>query len=87
VLIRPTVLKTPELAAVQAVKEQERLPGISAAVAEDTADEHKLVEAQRKAEQKRAAAEQKRAKSQGDHFNPVSPDSAIDTNAVTFPNP
>jgi len=29
VMIRPTVLKTPELAAAQAVKEEQRLPGIS----------------------------------------------------------
>jgi hypothetical protein len=34
-MIRPTVLKTPELAAAQAVKEERRLPGISAAAAED----------------------------------------------------
>ena len=35
VLMRPTVLKTPELAAKHTVKEQQRLPGISAAAAED----------------------------------------------------
>jgi general secretion pathway protein D len=37
VLMRPTVLKTPELAAIQAVKEEVRLPGISAAEREERA--------------------------------------------------
>jgi general secretion pathway protein D len=103
VLIRPTVLKTPELAAAQAVKEQERLPGISAAIAEDTTYEHKQIETQRKAELKRAEAEQKRTndtrtwlqrhaplkhdRAQGDRLNPVSPDDSVDTNAVAVPNP
>ena len=48
VMMRPTVLKTPELAAAQAVKERERLPGVSAALAEDTAYERKQVEAEKK---------------------------------------
>jgi general secretion pathway protein D len=87
VLIRPTVLRTPELAAAQAVKEQERLPGISAAMAEDTIYERKQIEAQHKAELKRAEAEQKHAKSKGDRFNPVSPDGSVDTNTVAPPNP
>jgi general secretion pathway protein D len=54
VMIRPTVLKTPELAASQAVKEEGRLPGISAAAAEDAAYERRLVEAERKSELKHA---------------------------------
>jgi general secretion pathway protein D len=37
VMMRPTVLKTPELAAIQAVKEQVRSPGISAAEREERA--------------------------------------------------
>jgi general secretion pathway protein D len=56
VMIRPTVLKTPELAASQAIKEERRLPGISAAADEDAAYERRLVEAERKAELKRARA-------------------------------
>jgi Flp pilus assembly secretin CpaC len=52
VMIRPTVLKTPEIAAAQAVKEEQRLPGISAAAAEDAAYERKLVENQQKLEQR-----------------------------------
>jgi type II secretory pathway component GspD/PulD (secretin) len=94
VLMRPTVLRTPEIAAAQAVKEQQRLPGVSAAAAEEVRTEHKLIEAEKNAEQKRAEAEQKaeqkRAKS-GKHdnglFQPLPPDSAVDTNTVTLPNP
>ena len=37
VLMRPTVLKTPEFAAAETIREGQRLPGISAAVAEDAA--------------------------------------------------
>jgi type II secretory pathway component GspD/PulD (secretin) len=54
VMIRPTVLKTPELAASQAIKEEGRLPGISAAAEEDAAYERRLVEAERKTELKHA---------------------------------
>ena len=46
VLMRPTVLKTPELAALQAKKEQSRLPGIAHAEAEDTKAELKQVQAE-----------------------------------------
>jgi len=52
VMIRPTVLKTPEIAAAQAIKEERRLPGISAAAAEDAAYERRLAEAERRAELK-----------------------------------
>ena len=54
VLMRPTVLKTPELAAAQTIKEGQRLPGISAAAAEDAASERKAIEAERKREQRSA---------------------------------
>lgn len=40
-MIRPTVLKTPEAAAVQATSEKNRLPGVRAAEAEITRDERK----------------------------------------------
>jgi general secretion pathway protein D len=46
VLMRPTVLKTPELAAIQAVKEQVRSPGISGAERE----ERSVVNQERKTE-------------------------------------
>jgi general secretion pathway protein D len=51
VMIRPTVLQTPEIAARQTIKEQQRLPGISAAAAEEAASERKLIDAERKREQ------------------------------------
>jgi general secretion pathway protein D len=83
VLIRPTVLKTPELAAAQAVKEQQRLPGIAHAAAEDEADQRKQVEAERRAELRRVKAQGHK----GGSFNSVSPNAPVDTNGVTFPNP
>jgi general secretion pathway protein D len=54
VLMRPTVLKTPALASIETVREEQRLPGISAAVTDDAATERKAVEAERNAELKRA---------------------------------
>ncbi|MGO9535951.1 MAG: secretin N-terminal domain-containing protein [Limisphaerales bacterium] len=66
VLIRPTVLRTPELAAAQAVKEQRRLPGVSAVVAEDARNERKQIEAEERDEriaaQKEAQEAQREAK-------------------------
>jgi general secretion pathway protein D len=82
VLIRPTVLKTPEVAAAQAVKEERRLPGISAAAVADADNERRQVEAERR-------AELRRLKTQGhrdDRYNPVSPNTPVDTNNVLFPN-
>jgi general secretion pathway protein D len=54
VMMRPTVLKTPELAAAQTIKEAQRLPGVSAAAAENAEDERTLIEAEKKKELKRA---------------------------------
>lgn len=50
VLMRPTVLKTPELAAAQTIKEEQQLPGVSASAAEFNEQQHKLVEAERRKE-------------------------------------
>jgi general secretion pathway protein D len=50
VLMRPTVLKTPEIAALNTIKEEQRLPGISAAAAEEADAEHKIIETERKKE-------------------------------------
>ena len=52
VLMRPTVLKTPEIASTNTIMEGRRLPGISAAVAEDAEEQSKSVEAERKLELK-----------------------------------
>ncbi|MDD5139167.1 MAG: secretin N-terminal domain-containing protein [Verrucomicrobiales bacterium] len=46
VLMRPTVLRTPELASLQAKKEEARLPGIAHAESEDTKAERKQVQAE-----------------------------------------
>ena len=54
VLMRPTVLKTPELAAQNTLKEEMRLPGVSAAAAEDAEIERKLIDAQQKKELKQS---------------------------------
>ena len=93
VMIRPTVLRTPELAAAQAVKEQERLPGISAAVADEIRSERKLVEAGKKTEQKRTEAEQKAEQKhvkfeqrKGKSSQPVLLNGSADTNTVILPN-
>ena len=51
VLMRPTVLKTPELAAIQAKTEESRLPGIHHAEAQDTKEELKEVQAEDRLEQ------------------------------------
>jgi general secretion pathway protein D len=83
VLIRPTVLKTPEIAATQAIKEEQRLPGIAHAAAEDEADQRKQVEAERRSELRRVKAQGHK----GGSFNPMSPNAPVDTNRVLFPNP
>jgi hypothetical protein len=51
VLMRPTVLRTPELAAIQAKTEEGRLPGIANAEAQDNKEEAKQVAAEKKLEQ------------------------------------
>jgi general secretion pathway protein D len=82
VLIRPTVLRTPDLAAVQAIKEQRRLPGISAAAADAIEEEHKQVAAQIKLEQKRL----KLKKQNAEYYDAPLPGSA-DTNSPPPVNP
>jgi general secretion pathway protein D len=81
VLMRPTVLKTPELAAAQAVVEQQRLPGISAAAAQDLKDERKQIEAQLKlgniVPEKKTAAQ----------FLPYAPNGTLNTNASPATTP
>ncbi len=76
VLIRPTVLRTPELAAAQAAKEQRRLPGVSAVITENAESERRQVEAERRAELKKM----KPYASPGGHL-------PADTNSVSHPEP
>lgn len=47
VMMRPTVLKTPELAAAETAREQQELPGVAQAEAEDAVDQRKSLEAER----------------------------------------
>jgi hypothetical protein len=77
--MRPTVLRTPELAAEQTMKEEQRLPGISEAAAQDVADEHKAEQAQQKRERLRSS-------SRDTSFQPVSQYDIVDTNTVALPN-
>jgi general secretion pathway protein D len=83
VLMRPTVLRTPEIASAQTIKEQQRLPGVSAALAEDAAYERRLVENQRKTELKRAKV---KGQASG-FFTPAPSGAATDTNNATLLNP
>ncbi|MEY4917952.1 MAG: putative ral secretion pathway protein, partial [Verrucomicrobiota bacterium] len=77
VLMRPTVLKTPELAARNTIKETQRLPGVSAAAAGDADYEHKLVEAERKRELRNA----KNGSNTNGFFNVLTPmESVSNTN-------
>jgi general secretion pathway protein D len=80
VLMRPTVLRTPELAAAQTTVEERRLPGISDALAGDEAEQRKAAQAQQRRE----------------HLHPVPPDSSFqpvtpgvlaETNGVAMPGP
>ncbi len=56
VMMRPTVLKTPELAAEETTREQQQLPGVSAAEAEDAIDQQKSIEEEHRREMRAAAA-------------------------------
>jgi len=79
VLMRPTVLKTPALASAQTIREEQRLPGISAAAAEDASYERKLIEAERKRELKNA-----KLRNQKDGFFNV-PVMPVETNTIIDP--
>jgi len=80
VLMRPTVLKTPELAAKHTVTEEQRLPGVSEAASEDDAYERSLIEAQRK-------REQKAARHSGNYGGFFGPGDDSGTNGVLHANP
>jgi general secretion pathway protein D len=90
VLIRPTVLRTPELAASQAIKEEQRLPGIAHAEADDDADAQQQIEAERKAEMKAAKSKKHNAGvfTPPDQLDTNSVAPAVqDTNGIVQPNP
>jgi general secretion pathway protein D len=86
VLIRPTVLKTPELASLQAKTEESRLPGIAHADSEDNKEALKEVKAEENAEQIEADKEA-RAALKANRQNPAistnpPPSRVPDANAV-----
>ncbi len=81
VLMRPTVLKTPEAASHQTIKEEQRLPGISSAQAEQAEYERTLIDAQRKLEKARA----KKGHTDG-YYNVTIPTDAVGTNGVPVTN-
>jgi general secretion pathway protein D len=78
VLMRPTVLPTPELAAQHTIKEERRMPMVSSAAADDADEERKLVDKERKKEMEDAAS----GGSANGFFN--SPQME-DTNEMTLP--
>jgi general secretion pathway protein D len=81
VLMRPTVLKTPELAALQAVNEEERSPSLNAAERE----EQSVLNQERRAE-----AGQKKVEEKDGDFAPPPPDTGSNpmwqTNQATIPS-
>jgi general secretion pathway protein D len=79
VLMRPTILKTPENAAAQTTAEEQRMPGISAAMASDEAEQRKAV----RAEQRR---EHLHATSPDTSYQPVPRDGLVGTNTVLLPD-
>jgi type II secretory pathway component GspD/PulD (secretin) len=95
IMIRPTVLKTPELAAAQTIKEQQRLPGIIHAEADDDADAQKQIEADREADIRSRKIHHAGAltpppvdaSQESDFFNAPSADPAANSNSVAVPNP
>ncbi|MGB7768895.1 MAG: secretin N-terminal domain-containing protein [Verrucomicrobiia bacterium] len=89
VLMRPTVLRTPELAAAQTTAEERRLPGISSAIAEDAAAEHKaeLEEQKRERIELRKAALQRAAQNDFTGTNTVAtPESGAATENTLPPD-
>jgi general secretion pathway protein D len=83
VMMRPTVLKTPELAAAETKMEEARLPGISHAEKDDNEDERKQIEAEEKMEQEHAG----HGANSAEPFQPASPNGMVDTNSAVLPNP
>jgi general secretion pathway protein D len=86
VLMRPTVLRTPEIASAQTVREGQRLPGVSAAAAEEAAYLRKAVEAERRTEVKNG----RRSKNYQGFFAPGPGDlmgDSRETNSIPPVNP
>jgi general secretion pathway protein D len=78
VLMRPTVLRTPELAAAQTTTEEHRLPGISDALAADETEQRKAAQTQQRRERLHPAPSDS-------SFQPVTPGVLVETNGVAVP--
>jgi general secretion pathway protein D len=88
VLMRPTVLKTPDLAAMQAKTEESRLPGIANAEAKDNEEQRKQVEAEDKAERIAARKEaQREARSRKYNTSAPTPVTPMYNSSGTQPDP
>jgi hypothetical protein len=79
VLMRPTVLPTPELAAKNTLKEARRLPGVAGTEADNAEEENKLI----KLEQKKEMRKYKANPDYEGFFTPHRSDS--DTNSIPMP--
>ena len=79
VLMRPTVLRTPELAAAQTTVEERRLPGISEAIAGDETEQRKAVQTERRREHQHPVPPDS-------SFQPVTQNFLVETNGVAMPN-
>ncbi|HEY1662377.1 MAG TPA: secretin N-terminal domain-containing protein [Verrucomicrobiae bacterium] len=79
VMMRPTVLQTPEIAAEETVRQQQQLPGVAAAEMDDAAEQQKLIKAEGKRESQNTEA------TQGYEYTPTPPPqtTAVNTNNVT----
>jgi general secretion pathway protein D len=80
VLMRPTVLRTPELAAAQTTVEERRLPGISGAISTEESEERKAVQKQHRKDHLKAAPPDS-------SFQPVAPPVLVETNGAAMPDP
>ncbi len=80
VLMRPTVLRTPELAAAQTTVEERRLPGISGAISSEETEERKAVQKQHRKDHLKAAPPDS-------SFQPVAPPVLVETNGAAMPDP
>ena len=78
VLMRPTVLRTPELAAAQTAVEERRLPGISEAISSDETEQRKAVQEERRLEHQHPVPPDS-------SFQPVTQNFLVETNGVAMP--
>jgi general secretion pathway protein D len=85
VLMRPTVLRTPEAAALQVDVEKERLPGVRAA--EKQLDKVELERANQEKKKRQTSSETRPNKSSQSSFDQVTPFTAEDEKLLLTPTP